>query len=137
MFSSLESFALGIPLSFLLLSASVLLLLLALLLRQRTLVLSDKETGKLEISKHALHRLLEACCLQLNGVAGARAEVSRKGDKFDTALRLKIRPNAKLDAIQGYLEQEIGEIYRQNLGITEIGRVEIKVVGVVAPKKDF
>ncbi len=137
MFTNIEDFAREIPLFLLLLSASVLMLLLAALLRHRTLVLSDKETGKLEISKHALNRLLEACCVQVNGIASARAEVSQSDDKFHTQLRLKVKPDAKLDAIQGYLEQEIAEIYRENLGITNIGRTEIKIVGVVVPKKDF
>ncbi|RRJ98199.1 hypothetical protein Ga0100231_007450 [Opitutaceae bacterium TAV4] len=137
MITHLEDLVHNIPLWLLLISASVLCLLLAALLRQRTLVLSDKETGKLEISKHAIHRLLEACCVQVNGIAWARAEVTHSDGKFHTQLRLKVRPDAKLDAIQGYLEQEIAEIYRQNLGIADIGRTEIKVIGVVIPKKDF
>lgn len=108
------------------------LVLLLFLREPRTLTLSKGESGQLQISRHALHRLLEACCLQLRGVASARAEVSRSRGKFNTVIRLKVRPDAKLDAIQGYLQQEITEIFRQNLGIAEVGTIKVKVTGVIA-----
>ena len=114
------------------------LLAIMILLRQPgTLVLSTSEKGRLEISRHALHRLVETCCEQLKGVASARATVSRRRGKFETVIRLKIRPNAKLDAIQGYLTQEVGDIYRENLGIDAVGKIEIKVVGVAPEVAGF
>lgn len=114
------------------------LLALFILVRQpRTLVVSEGDKGRLEISRHALHRLVETCCEQLKGVASARATISRRRGKFETVIRLRVRPNAKLDAIQGYLTQEVGDIYRQNLGIEAVGRVEIKVVGVAPEATGF
>ncbi len=118
-------------------SALALLALMILLRQPSTLVLSTSETGRLEISRHALHRLVEACCEQLKGVASARATISRRRGKFETVIRLKIRPNAKLDAIQGYLTQEVGDIYRENLGIDAVGRIEIKVVGITPEATGF
>ena len=107
------------------------LLVLLLCLRQpSTLVLISDDRGELRISRHALHRLIETCSEQLRGIATARASVGRNRGKFTVTIRLKVRPNAKLDAIQGYLTQEVGDIFRENLGIGEIGRVEIKVIGV-------
>ena len=114
------------------------LLAILILLRQpKTLLLARTEQGRLRISRHALHRLLETCCEQVGGVASARAFVKRRRGKFCTKLRLKVRPNAKLDAIQGYLTQEIASTYRDNLGIKEVGPVEIEVVGVIAASKAF
>ena len=114
------------------------LLAILILLRQpKTLLLARTEQGRLRISRHALHRLLETCCEQVGGVASARAFVQRRRGKFCTKLRLKVRPNAKLDAIQGYLTQEIVSTYRDNLGIKEVGPVEIEVVGVIAASKAF
>ena len=114
------------------------LLAILILLRQpKTLMLARNEQGRLRISRHALHRLLETCCEQVGGVASARAFVKRRRGKFCTRLRLKVRPNAKLDAIQGYLTQEIVSTYRDNLGIKEVGPVEIEVVGVIAASKAF
>ena len=118
-------------------SALALLALMILLRQPSTLVLSNSEKGRLEISRHALHRLVEACCEQLKGVASARATISRRRGKFETVIRLKIRPNAKLDAIQGYLTQEVGDIYRENLGIDAVGRIEIKVVGITPEVAGF
>jgi hypothetical protein len=114
------------------------LLALFILVRQpRTLVISNDDKGRLAISRHALHRLVETCCEQLKGVASARATITRRRDKFETVIHLRVRPNAKLDAIQGYLTQEVGDIYRQNLGIDAVGRVEIKVVGVAPEATSF
>lgn len=113
-----------------------LLLILVLMRKPRTLVLSSSEHGRLQISRHALNRLLEACCEQLKGVAKARATVAHRSGKFHTELRLKVRPNAKLDAIQGYLTQEIASIYRENLGLENVGPIHIEVVGVV-PADEF
>lgn len=118
--------------------ALALWVVLILLRPHATLRLRSSDNGGLSISRHALHRLLEACAEQLNGVASARAEVGRRGARrFRVRLRLKVRPHAKLDAIQGYLEQEISEIFRQNLGLPDaVCTVEIRVVGVSpdAPK---
>jgi hypothetical protein len=114
------------------------LLVILLFLREpRTLVLATGEEGRLQISRHALHRLVEACCQQLRGVASARARVTRHRGKFHTTIRLKVRPNAKLDAIQGYLTQEIANIYRENLGLELIGPIHIQVVGVVPQADEF
>jgi hypothetical protein len=123
---------------YMLLWGSLALLVLLLWLRPpSTLTLSKGDKGGLRISRHALHRLIETCCEQLRGVASARASVGRSDGKFTVAIRLKIRPNAKLDAIQGYLTQEVGDIFRENLGIGEIGRVDVKVVGVSPESTSF
>lgn len=102
-----------------------------------TLVLARNGSGSLEISRDAVHRVLEACCIQVRGIASARARVHRRGGKLATELRLRIRPEAKLDAIQGYLTEEITDIYSENLGLKDIGPIRIKVVGVVAADPTF
>jgi hypothetical protein len=119
-------------------SLIVLLVILLILLHQPTmLVLSTNKDGRLAISRHALHRLVEACCEQTKGIATARASVVRSRGRFNTEVRLKIRPDAKVDAIQGYLTQEIADIYRQNLGLKEVGPIEVKIVGVVGEHSGF
>lgn len=118
-------------------AASGLLAIFLFLRKPRRLLLVSNESGRLQISRHALHRLLEACCQQLRGVSSARARVVKRRGKFKTYLRLKVRPDAKMDAIQGYLTQEITDIYRLNLGITNVGLIEIEVVGVVSENKEF
>lgn len=113
------------------------LVVLLIIRKPRTLILVQNETGRLQISSHALHRLLETCCQQVHGVASARARVVKSRGKFKTSLRLKVRPDAKLDAIQGYLAQEITDIYRLNLGIEAVGPIEVEVVGVIPEEKGF
>ncbi len=118
--------------------ALALWVVLVLIRPSSSVVLRKTEGGQLAISRHALDRLLESCAEQLKGVAHARAHVRRRGGKFHTTLLLKVRPYAKLDAIQGYLEQEIRDIFAQNLGLADAsGRVEVKIVGVVPEPKEF
>lgn len=113
-------------------SGIALLAVLFYLRQPATLILAAGENGRLEISRRALNRLVEACCEQLQGVASARAQVTRRGNRLDTIIRLKVRPEAKLDAIQGYLAEEVADIYRENLAFKgEVGAIRIKVVGVI------
>lgn len=119
-------------------SALALWVVLILIRPAATVVLRKTDAGKLEISRHALNRLMEACAEQLKGVVHARAEVRRSGGKFHTTLFLKVRPNAKLDAIQGYLAEEVRDIFTQNLGLTDAaGRVEVKITGIVPEPQGF
>jgi hypothetical protein len=118
-------------------SALSLLVLLLFLRPPASMTLVTNDQGELRISRHALHRLIETCCEQLRGVATARATVGRRGGKFTVTLRLTVRPNAKLDAIQGYLTQELAEIFKENLGVGEIGRVQVKVVGITRDPAAF
>lgn len=112
--------------------------LLVLIRPRSTILLRKTDSGQLAISRHALHRLLEACAEQLKGVVHARAHVSRHRGKFKTTLYLKVRPDAKLDAIQGYLTEEIRDIFSVNLGLPETaGPVAIKVVGIVPEPTAF
>ena len=111
--------------------------ILVLLRHPTTLTLISDKKGRLSISRHALNRLIEVCCEQVSGVAGARVFVRRHRAKLSTSIRLKIRPNAKVDAIQGYLIQEITTIYQDNLGIKEVGPIEVKVIGVIAEEGKF
>lgn len=131
--SAVLEYLLTSPVQLFALWGAVALLVVLLFLRQpAVLVLVSGPNGRLEISRHALHRLVEACCEQLKGVASARAVISQRGNRLRTVIRLKVRPDAKLDAIQGYLSEEIAGIYRDNLAFKgELGPIEIKVIGVV------
>lgn len=115
--------------------ALCLLALLIFALRPRRLKLASAETGDLHISRHALHKLIEASCEHTKGIATARARVKGRPGNLTTRIRLKIHPGARLDAMQNYLAQEVASIYRDNLGIANEGPVEIEVTGVVPNDK--
>jgi len=137
--SFFNEFWISSPVTSVVITGALALLLILLFFRQpKSLPLAENESGKLLISRRALHRMVEACCENVRGVAAANASINIKGSQFNTRLRLKIRPEAKLDAIQGYLTQEITHIYRENLGLSsEIGPIEIKVVGVIPADPSF
>jgi hypothetical protein len=134
----ITQFFVNSPVEILALWGVVVALVIALVFsRPSRVTLATGKHGSLQISRHALHRLLEACCAQEKGVDSARATVSGRAGKFKTRIRLKVRPDAKLDAIQGYLTQEVADIYRENLGIENEGPVAIDITGVVPEEKGF
>ncbi len=137
--SSVTEYLLTSPFQSFVLWFGLALLVILLFLRQPTvLTLASDQKGRLQISRHALHRLVETCCEQLGGVASARVVVTHHRGHLHTVIRLKVRPDAKLDAIQGYLTEEISDIYQQNLGLKgEVGPIEIKVVGVIPAQEGF
>ncbi|MDR2674961.1 MAG: DUF6286 domain-containing protein [Opitutaceae bacterium] len=138
MFTRIIQFFVNSPVEILILWGLVVVLVVALILnRPSRVTLATGKHGSLQISRHALHRLIEACCEQVKGVDSARVTVSGGTGRFTTRIRLKVRPNAKLDAIQGYLTQEVAAIYRENLGIENDGPVEIDITGVVPEEKGF
>jgi hypothetical protein len=134
----ITQFFVNSPVEILVLWGVVAVLVIVLVFGRPTRVtLATGKHGSLQISRHALHRLIEACCEQVKGVDSAHATVSGCAGKFKTRIRLKVRPDAKLDAIQGYLTQEVAGIYRENLGIENEGPVEIDITGVVPEEKGF
>ena len=137
--SLLTEFWLSYPLEIIVFGGTLALGLVLLFFRQPSVLpLAEDESGRLVISRRALHRLVEACCEQVKGVASARASIRFRDKHLSTKLRLKVRPEARLDAIQGYLNQEIATIYRENLGIKgDTGQIEIKVVGVIPADPGF
>jgi hypothetical protein len=137
-FTRITQFFVNSPVEILILWGVVVVLVIVLIFRRPSRVtLATGKDGSLQISRHALHRLIEACCEQVKGVDSARATVSGSAGRFKTRIRLKVRPDAKLDAIQGYLTQEVADIYRENLGIKNEGPIEIDVTGVVPEEKGF
>ncbi|MDR0902364.1 MAG: hypothetical protein LBM92_06310, partial [Opitutaceae bacterium] len=106
MLTRIIQFLANSPVEILVLWGVVVVVVLALIFsRPSRVTLATGKQGSLQISRHALHRLIEACCEQVKGVDSARAAVSGNTGKFKTRIRLKVRPDAKLDAIQGYLTQ--------------------------------
>ena len=92
----ITDFLFGTPTRILLVWGGGALLIIFFFLRQPTaLTLNSGEKCRLQISRRALRRLVEACGEGVKGVAMARADISHRGDTLRTKLRLKVRPRCQ------------------------------------------
>lgn len=96
------------------------------------------DSGKVLVSRHALEEQIQRCCEQLNDVGKARVKVLTAKNTLLVRVRLRIRSNAKLVGISGYLQEEITTALHKNLGIENIGPIDIVVAGIlpVVTKKE-
>lgn len=91
----------------------------------------DNQNGRVTVSRKALQELIQGCCERVNEVGRARATVSTRGGVISTHVRLRLNANGKLDSISGYLQEQISEAVKQNLGIESIGNIDIVVIGIL------
>ena len=91
----------------------------------------DNQNGRVTVSRKALQELIQGCCERVNEVGRARATVSTRGGVISTHVRLRLNANGKLDSISGYLQEQISEAVKQNLGIESIGHIDIVVIGIL------
>lgn len=124
-----------------LLAGLIVALLLALLLRalQRpptSFEAFSNESGKVVVSKQALQDQIQRCCEELGDVGKARACVLHKNGLLSIKIRLRVRSNAKLIGISGYIQEQIGAVLRKNLGIENIGPIDIVVTGILPSSQE-
>lgn len=89
------------------------------------------EFGKVMISRQALEDQIQRCCEELAEVGKARATIDAKGDLLAIQIQLQIRSHAKLTGISGYMQQQIDHALRRNLGIENVGPINIVVTGLL------
>ena len=100
------------------------------------------EQGTVWVSGDALRDLIQRYCEEMPEVGRARAIIRFKGKQLQIQIRLRIRSDARLVGVSGYLQEQIGGIIRQNLGMDNIGPVDVMVVGILpvaqsrSPKKN-
>ncbi len=112
----------------------VLLLLLAVWSARRqpdTIPAFDSDNGHVTVSRKALQDLIQGCCERVNDVGRAKAKVSTRGGIINTHVRLRLNSDGKLSSISGYLQEQISQVVKQNLGIESIGTIDIVVVGIL------
>lgn len=118
--------------------ASLVLLLLFLLklrCRPANLEASSGELGRVLVSSHALRDLIQRHCEEMPEVGRARAVIQLKGGQINIQIRLRIRSDARLVGVSGYLQERIGAVIRQNLGMENIGPIDVMVAGILSPSK--
>jgi hypothetical protein len=83
------------------------------------------------ITKRAVRELIQRCSEDLGDVGSADVTVTIKRGRLHTRVQLRLRRNANLKGISGYLREQVTQALTENLGVEEIGEVDIVVVGVL------
>lgn len=113
-------------------TAAAMLLLIALFRKQPRVVRAfDAEGGQVLVTRRAVRELVQRCCEELGDVASAHARVAIKGGKLRTQVELRLRRNANLKGITGYLREQVTLALTENLGLEDLGEVDVIVVGVL------
>src|SRR5690606_8699226 len=82
--------------------------LIALLRRQpETFEAFANDSGKVRISRHALQEQIQRCCEELDDVGRCRVAVIQRAKVLSVRIQLRLRSNAKLVGISGYLQQQV------------------------------
>lgn len=125
-------FQIGALVGFLL--ATLLVILFTSLRRQPQMFEAfSNESGKVLVSRQALQEQIQRCCEELSDVGRSRVTVLQKNKVLSIRVRLRLRSNAKLVGISGYLQEQIDSVVRKNLGVADIGPIDIVVTGILPP----
>ena len=116
------------------LAAAVVVVVLFIVARRqpRVFVAFGEGGDSVFITRKAVRELVQRCCEELGGVGAAHAQVRIRGGELYTRVELRLRRNANLKGISGYLREQISQALTENLGVEKIGEIEIVVIGILA-----
>ena len=91
----------------------------------------DASGGTVVVTRKAVRELVQRCCSGLQGVGSAIARVTVRSGELNVRVSLRTRRSANLKGIAGHLREEIRVALTENLGIENVGDIEITVVGIL------
>jgi hypothetical protein len=89
------------------------------------------EGGQVLVTRRAVKELVEHCCEELSDTGSADVMVGIRGGELRTRVELKLRRTANVKGVTSYLRERIVQALTENLGLENVGAVDIIVVGVL------
>lgn len=116
----------------------VLAFLLLLLLRRqpKNVVAYTTENGRVIVSRHAIIELVQTSCEQLEDVSKPQVKIKVKGQTTHFEVRLKLLSGGRLRQIEQTLQSHLREALTENLGIENLGRINIVATGFKSGRID-
>lgn len=93
------------------------------------------EGGQVLVTVRAVKELVLHCCDELSGDGSADVRVGSRGGELRTRVELRLRRNANVKGVTSYLRERIVQALTENLGLENIGDIDIVVVGVLEETK--
>ena len=113
----------------------VVLVVVFLKLGKNNLLVFNNDDGKVEISRNAIQEIIQRTCEQFVGVGKARGDIVKSKGQINIKVRLKLRVKTRLQDISNELQRQITHAIRNDLGIENLGVVNVVVEGFLAESK--
>ena len=97
------------------------------------------ETGRVDISRHAIHELVRSACEQMPEVYKSSIKIKVRR-KLSITVRIRLESKAYLRDTASFLQAHLKDSLENNLGIQKVGKIEILVTGIrngSSPKVDL
>lgn len=86
--------------------------------------------GDVAIARKALHDLIEHRCTAFKSVGHAKADVREKSGKLRALVEIRVRPEVRLEDLSEQIQNEITVLLKDNLGLKNVGDVDVIITGV-------
>lgn len=119
-------------------TALLLAFVLILLLRRqpKNVAAYSTSNGQVMVSRSAIFELVQTSCIQIEEVSKPQVRMKIKGGKKHFEVRLKLASGAQLRSIEEILQQHLRKALTENLGIEDLGRIDIVATGFKSGKLD-
>ena len=120
-----------------LIGAAVLFFCFLVLLRKRqprSVVAYTTPNGRVMVSRSAIIELVQTSCQQLNAVSKPQIKIKAKGKVTHFEVRIKLTSGGKLRHIESTLQSHLRRSLTENLGIENLGRIDITATGFKSGK---
>jgi len=117
--------------------AALVLAFLFLLLRRRqpsSVVAFTSEGGRVMVTRSAITELVHTSCNQLRDVAKPSIRIRVKRGQTNLEVRLKLASGGRLTEVAATLKEHLKAALQQNLGIDNLGSIDITVTGFKSGK---
>ncbi len=91
----------------------------------------NDENGSVTVSQRAIRQMVQQCCEQLGDVGRAHAIIHIHRNQLKIKVKLRVKKNASLKGISGFLKEQITQVLAESFGIEEISELDVAVIGVL------
>ena len=112
-------------------------LVLALFLRRqpKKVIAYTTDSGRVTVSRHAIVELVQTSCEQLEDVSKPQVRIHSKGSTTHFEIRIKLL-GGRLRSIEQTLQGHLRNALTENLGIENLGRINIVATGFKSGRID-
>ena len=121
----------------LLISIAIIYFLVFFLRRQpKNIVAYITENGCVTVSRSAIIELVQTSCQQLQDVSKPKVKIKSEGETSHFDVSIKLMSGASLRTIEQTLQSHLRQALTENLGIENLGQINITATGFKSKKID-
>lgn len=132
-YGTLFQYALQEPFNYALIALVILILVLLVLgrLQPKMFTANSAEAGKVFVSRKAIKNLAVRTCRADERIARSRVHVNARGRNLKLHAVIKLRSGYRLNEASKSLQQTLEMVMQRNIGLENIGRIDVTVKGFI------